>query len=132
MSEIAEKPVSTFSSPLERICYNAPWAQCHEIQMQNQFLLLGVTWLPPALAMAELERLLNRYDTDRKHMLENVLETAHSHYLDIHGLLKREETNARVSQPQPRLYEAHQCVRFMSVRYNLAVELCAAYVCWKV
>ncbi|WP_250542502.1 hypothetical protein [Escherichia coli] len=45
--------------------------------MQSQFLLLGVIWLPPALAMAELERLLKGYDADHSRLLENVLETAH-------------------------------------------------------
>jgi hypothetical protein len=63
MSEIAEKTFITHFAPLERICYRAPRVQGltpdrHQIQMQLQFLRLGVTWLPPALAMAELEHLL--------------------------------------------------------------------------
>ena len=60
MSEISEKTFFTHVSPLERICYRAPRVQDltpdrNQIQMQLQFLRLGVTWLPPALAMAELE-----------------------------------------------------------------------------
>ena len=61
MSELAEKPLITRGAPLERIYYCASRAEGlkpdrHEIRMQSQFLLLGVIWLPPALAMAELER----------------------------------------------------------------------------
>ena len=84
MSEIAEKTFITHFAPLERICYRAPRVQGltpdrHQIQMQLQFLRLGVTWLPPALAMAELEHLLKGYDADHCRLLENVLDTAHRH-----------------------------------------------------
>ncbi|EOY2280910.1 hypothetical protein ACP1NX_003083 [Escherichia coli] len=58
--------------------------------MQSQFLLLGVIWLPPALAMAELERLLKGYDADHSRLLENVLETAHQQFLKFCEPQKRE------------------------------------------
>ncbi|SUI39731.1 Uncharacterised protein [Salmonella enterica subsp. enterica] len=129
MSEIAEKTLIKHVTPLERICYRDPRGQDlmpdrHQIQMQLQFLRLGVTWLPPALAMAELER-LKGYDADHYRLLENVLETAYQHYLESCGSLKREGTHV----PSPRHNEAHLCVRFMSTRYELVAELCAAYVC---
>ncbi|HFV9915658.1 TPA: hypothetical protein ACIBH9_003329 [Salmonella enterica subsp. diarizonae serovar 61:l,v:z35] len=128
MSEIAEKTLITHVAPLERICCLAPREQAltpdrHQIQMQLQFLRLGVTWLPPALAMAELERLLKGYEADHYRLLENVLETAYRHYLESCGPLNREETHV----PSPRHNEAHLCVRFMSTRYELAAELCSRY-----
>lgn len=95
MSEIAEKPLITRVAPLERIYYCASRAEGlkpdrHEIRMQSQFLLLGVIWLPPALAMAELERLLKGYDADHSRLLENVLETAHQQFLKFCEPQKRE------------------------------------------
>lgn len=95
MSEIAEKPLITRVAPLERIYYCASRAEGlkpdrHEIRMQSQFLLLGVIWLPPALAMAELERLLKGYDADHSRLLENVLDTAHQQFLKFCEPQKRE------------------------------------------
>ena len=134
MSEIAEKTFITHFAPLERICYRAPRVQGltpdrHQIQMQLQFLRLGVTWLPPALAMAELEHLLKGYDADHCRLLENVLDTAHRHYLDSCEPLNREGGRGGNRISGTRHDEAHLCVRFMSTRYELATELCAAYVC---
>lgn len=134
MSEIAEKPLITRVAPLERIYYCASRAEGlkpdrHEIRMQSQFLLLGVIWLPPALAMAELERLLKGYDADHSRLLENVLETAHQQFLKFCEPQKREGGGVESHVECPRQDDALQCLRFMSTRYALAVELCAAYVC---
>lgn len=101
----------------------------HDIRMQSQFLLLGVIWLPPALAMAELERLLEGYDTEHCRLLENVLENAHQHYLKFCEQHKREGGCVGSHVQCPRHNDAHLCVRFMSTRYVLPVDLCAAYVC---
>ena len=119
MSEIAEKPLITRVAPLERIYYCASRAEGlkpdrHEIRMQSQFLLLGVIWLPPALAMAELERLL---------------KTAHQQFLKFCEPQKREGGGVENHVECPRQDDALQCLRFMSTRYALAVDLCAAYVC---
>lgn len=100
-----------------------------EIRMQSQFLLLGIIWLPPALAMAELERLLEEYNAEHCRLQENVLETAHQHYLEFCEPQKREGGCVGSHVQCPRHDDAHLCVRFMSTRYVLAVDLCAAYAC---
>ncbi|ECY5522158.1 hypothetical protein AVC52_24665, partial [Salmonella enterica subsp. enterica serovar Agona] len=62
-------------------------------------------------------------------LLENVLETAHQQFLKFCEPQKREGGGVENHVECPRQDDALQCLRFMSTRYALAVDLCAAYVC---
>ena len=85
MSEIAEKPLITRVAPRRGFIIALPAEGLkpdrHEIRMQSQFCCLASSGLPPALAMAELERLLKGYDADHSRLLENVPGTAHQQFL---------------------------------------------------
>lgn len=114
-----------------------------EIQVREQFLLMGVSWMPKALAMSELDRLKAEYELAYQSKLEDVLDTAHEHYMEIigvsFGMIEPEvlEEDREIYRGLLKeeggtfLIEEHQCVRFMSERYNLRMDICAAYVCSK-
>ena len=90
-------------------------------------------------ALRELERLLSKMKDQARTLDE--LETAQWHYMDlgditssglfdINTLEKERKENPhfiRISDGM-RVFDDEQCAEFMSVKHNLPLQLCMAYV----
>ena len=107
----------------------------NEVCMQIQFLLMGLRWLPQALAMEEFERLMSQFDTNCQAKILAQLDVAYSDYLHCRARGEGDTTKKHVvaSKKLQALSEdeAQHCVRYMTAHFGLCTFLCGAYVCSK-
>ncbi|WP_272664012.1 MULTISPECIES: hypothetical protein [unclassified Providencia] len=106
------------------------------LESKLKFNEIGLDYLSIDTATDSLDRLLK----ENKEVTESILHKAQWHYMEIiniiSGLLSKEQLKIeqeeygdliKEEKGKP-VFEEIECVKFMSQRYSIPIEICSAYV----